>query len=74
MKFRAKMNVAYVKAFHNVLTTMAKLPSKNCALRLDQDYLYFIANEPGVTGGFSAWCQLERNSFFEEYVLEGKNL
>ena len=70
MKFRAKMNAAYVRAFHNVLSTMAKL-SKSCALKLDQDYLYFIINESGVSG-FSAWCQLERNTFFEEYVLEGR--
>jgi len=70
MKFRGKMNVAYVRQFHNVLTTMAKL-SKSCVLRIDQENLYFITNEPGVVSGFSAWCQMESRSFFEEYVLEG---
>jgi len=69
MKFRAKMNVAYVRPFYNVLSTMAKL-SKSCALKLDQDYLYFIVHESGVSG-FSAWCQLEVKNFFEDYVLEG---
>ena len=69
MKFRAKMNVAYVRTFHNVLSTMAKL-SKSCALKLDQDHMYFIINESGVSG-FSAWCQMECQNFFEEHVLEG---
>ena len=70
MKFRAKMNVAYVRAFHNVLSTMAKLSKNGCALKLDQDNMYFIMNESGISG-FSAWCQMECKNFFEEYVLEG---
>ena len=69
MKFRAKMNVAYVRQFHNVLATMARL-SKICVVKLDQDYIYFITNESGVSGS-SVWCQLDGKNFFEEYVLEG---
>jgi len=69
MKFRAKMNVAYVRQFHNVLASMAKL-SKICVLKLDQDFLYFISSESGVSG-FSVWCQLECKNFFEEYILDG---
>lgn len=63
------MNVAYVRQFHNVLATMARL-SKICVVKLDQDYIYFITSESGVSGS-SVWCQLDGKNFFEEYVLEG---
>lgn len=58
-----------VRQFHNALSSMSKL-TKQCALKLEQDYFYFIANDTGVTGP-SVWCQMETENFFEDYKLEG---
>ncbi len=58
-----------VRQFLNVVSTMAKM-TKLCALQLDQDYFYFISSDTGVTGS-TVWCQMETESFFDEYKLEG---
>lgn len=59
--------------FVDIILTLSKL-SKDCVMRLTSDVIYFIISEENC-GPLSpiVWCELDRSSFFFEYLMEGVN-
>jgi len=72
MKFRGRMiEQIAVKKFYNIIVSMGKM-AKMCVLRLTADKIYFIlTDQSATTGGPSVWTEMDQESFFNEYNIEG---
>ena len=71
MKFRARMiEQLAVKKFYSIVVTMGKM-AKLCVLRLTADKMFFILTDQSVSGGPAVWAEMDQESFFNEYNIEG---
>ena len=71
MKFRARMiEHLLVKKFYSIVVTMGKM-AKLCVLRLTADKIFFILTDQSVSGGPAVWAEIDQESFFNEYNMEG---
>ena len=71
MKFRARMiEQLAVKKFYSIVVTMGKM-AKMCVLRLTADKMFFILTDQSVSGGPAVWAEIDQESFFNEYNIEG---
>lgn len=71
MKFRGRMiEVLSIRKFYSVIVTMAKI-AKTCVMRLTADKVYFILTDQNASGCPAVWCELEQESYFNEYNIEG---
>jgi len=59
-----------IKKFYSVIGTMAKI-AKSCVMRLTADKVYFILTDQNASGGPAVWCEMEQESYFNEYNIEG---
>jgi len=71
MKFRGRMiEQLSIRKFYSVIGTMAKI-AKSCVMRLTADKVYFILTDQNASGGPAVWCEMEQESYFNEYNIEG---
>ena len=59
-----------VKKFYSIVVTMGKM-AKMCVLRLTADKMFFILTDQSVSGGPAVWAEIDQESFFNEYNIEG---
>jgi len=71
MKFRGRMiEQMSIRKFYSVIMTMAKI-AKTCVMRLTADKVYFILTDQNASGVPAVWCEMEQESYFNEYNIEG---
>jgi len=71
MKFRGRMvEQLAVKKFYSIMVSMGKM-AKFCVLRLTADKLFFILTDQSAVGGPAVWAELEQETYFNEYNIEG---
>jgi len=64
------IEVLSIRKFYSVIVTMAKI-AKTCVMRLTADKVYFILTDQNASGCPAVWCELEQESYFNEYNIEG---
>jgi len=71
MKFRARMiEQISIRKFYSIISNMAKV-AKTTVMRLTTEKVHFILTDQNASGAPSVWCEMEQESYFNEYNIEG---
>ncbi|RDD45634.1 Checkpoint protein HUS1 [Trichoplax sp. H2] len=73
MRFKAKLlDINCMQQLTRVGASMSRM-TKNCVLCLAPKKIVFVSNERISEGGTRIWCEIQQETLFDDYRIEGKD-